>query len=243
MDQLFPMDVRNPLTGPRTMRPLSQIEIRDIDRRAIEHYGLPGVVLMENAGRGCAEIVTRFWKSGSAIVLCGKGNNGGDGFVIARHLENAGWRVKVRFAGPKSTIPEDARLFLSVVERGGIDCQAMEAESKVLATDLQQADLIVDALLGTGLTGVVREPYTAWIAAINASGKPILAVDLPSGMDANTGKPLGVCVQATRTATMVSRKLGFENIESSLWTGPIEIVDIGVPRELLRQLDLSETPL
>lgn len=225
------------------MRPLSQIEIREVDRTAIDLFGLPGVVLMENAGRGCAEVVARHWVPGRVVICCGKGNNGGDGYVLARHLENRGWRVQVRLACPLDEVRGDAAVFLKVIGLAGLDCQSIDVADSTawsrLKTELREADVIVDALLGTGLSGSVRSPYLEWIQAINESERPVLAVDLPSGMDCNTGKPLGACVKATRTATMVAPKLGFENVAAAQWTGSIETVDIGIPQMLRQALERS----
>ena len=225
------------------MRPLSQIEIREVDRTAIDLFGLPGVVLMENAGRGCAEVVARHWVPGRVVICCGKGNNGGDGHVLARHLENRGWRVQVRLACPLDEVRGDAAVFLKVIGLAGLDCQYIDVADSTawsrLKTELREADVIVDALLGTGLSGSVRSPYLEWIKAIEESERPVLAVDLPSGMDCNTGKPLGACVKATRTATMVAPKLGFENAAAAQWTGAIEVVDIGIPQMLRQALERS----
>lgn len=225
------------------MRPLSQIEIREVDRTAIDLFGLPGVVLMENAGRGCAEVVARHWVPGRVVICCGKGNNGGDGYVIARHLENRGWRVQVRLACSLDEVSGDAAVFLKVIGQSGLDCQPISVDDSTawarLRSELRMADLVIDALLGTGLSGSVRSPYLEWIQAINESERPVLAVDLPSGMDCNTGKPLGACVKATRTATMVAPKLGFENAAAAPWTGAIETVDIGMPQMLRQALERS----
>ena len=233
------------------MRPLSQIEIREVDQIAIDQFGVPGVVLMENAGRGCAGIATQTWARGTVVICCGKGNNGGDGFVIARYLENAGWSVQVRLAFPPSEVQGDAAVFLASVQKSGLDVRTIQAPHDSRATDqsavawveflheLRSADLVVDALLGTGLIGHVRSPCREIIQAINAADRPVLAVDLPSGMDCNTGKPLETCIRATRTATMVAEKLGFENSASEALTGPVEVVDIGLPRTLVRLLELK----
>lgn len=230
------------------MRPLSQIEIRQVDATAVEIFGIPGLVLMENAGRGCTEVIARHWVPGKAVICCGKGNNGGDGFVIARHLQNLGWIVRVRLACSPEEVGGDAAVFLHVLKQSGVECRfvdpIIEYDWKRLQQELQEANLIVDALLGTGLSGAVRTPYLEWINAINGSGRPILAVDLPSGMECNTGKPLGTCVKATRTATMVAPKLGFENAAAAHWTGPVDIVDIGIPNILREQLSRkAPTPI
>ncbi len=231
------------------MRPLSQIEIRNVDQSAIEHYGIPGVVLMENAGRGCSQVVQKNWTTGSVVICCGKGNNGGDGFVLARYLENSGWAVKVRLATMPESVTGDAAVFLSAVQRSGIDVRTVLTgsasttwgESEIpwaeFARELSGADLVVDALLGTGLMGAVRSPYSEIIEAINAAGQPVLAIDLPSGIDCNTGRPFGGAIRATRTATLAAPKLGFENVAIQAYTGPIEVVDIGLPLALVRSLE------
>ncbi len=233
------------------MRPLSQIEIREVDQIAIEQYGVPGVVLMENAGRGCSQIIATHWASGRVVICCGQGNNGGDGFVVARYLENAGWTVQVRLAFPPSAVQGDAAIFLASIQKSGLDVCTIQAEVDApsaghpevnwskFESELKSADLVVDALLGTGLTGSVRSPYKQIIESINAAGCPVFAVDLPSGMDCNTGKPLGTCIRATRTATMVAEKLGFENPDSEALTGPVDVVEIGLPRALIRLLELK----
>ncbi len=235
------------------MRLMSQIEIREVDRLAIEQFGIPGVVLMENAGRGCSQLIQEHWVTGRVVICCGKGNNGGDGFVIARYLENAGWTVKVRLAFPSAQVSGDAAIFLTSIIRSKIDVRTLQStqanessDPETLAwseflSELDAADLVVDALLGTGLVGDVRPPYTEIIEAINSAGRPVLAVDLPSGMDCNTGKPLGTCVGASRTATLVTFKLGFDHAVSRKLTGPIDVVEIGLPQALVDLLD-PQTP-
>ena len=217
-----------------TMRSLTRAEVRDVDRRAIEDYGLPGVVLMENAGRNAASVLLSQGITGPVVICCGKGNNGGDGFVIARHLDNAGITVKVLLTHDPSLHTDDAAVFLNVIQRARLPLRRIP--DSALADwqhELQSAEWIVDALLGTGLTGAVREPYLTAINAINSAGKKVFAVDLPSGMDTDTGQPLGTCVRATRTVTFVARKLGFDHPGAEQWTGPIDVADIGVPRMLL----------
>ena len=233
------------------MRPLSRIEIRNVDSLAIHQYGIPGVVLMENAGRNCADVIDRHWAVGNVVVCCGKGNNGGDGFVIARYLENSGWKVKVRLAYAPERSVGDAALFLASIEKSGIDIRCVSPGPDTtppggkfvswgeFVSDLGAADLIVDALLGTGLTGEVRSPDAELIEAINAAQRTVLAVDLPSGLDCNTGQPLGCCVRATRTVTMVAEKLGFENSHSQALTGPVDVVGIGLPLALVRILEVQ----
>lgn len=224
---------------------LSRDAVREIDRRATDEFGLPSVVLMENAGRGCAELMARLNPDRQPVtVLCGPGNNGGDGFVIARHLDNRGWPVRVWvFApGPFDELPEcgyvgDAAVNYHVALRlkvpvkycpirGGTECA-------VLPPDLLSAGWVVDALFGTGLSRGVEPPMDAAIARVNASGAPVLAVDLPSGLDCDTGAPLGATVRAAHTATFVARKLGFRNPAAKAYTGEVHVIDIGAPRVLV----------
>ena len=225
-----------PVTG-------SPEQMRRIDREAIEDYGLPGVVLMENAGRGAAAIALEMLPSpgnASVVVLCGKGNNGGDGFVVARHLHNAGVQVATWLTGCVADIPagSDAGINLHVARRMGIDVVEVltEADAHGARESLGRCDLVVDALLGTGLSGTVRPPVDTLVECLNACGRPVLSVDAPSGLCGDTGRILGVAVKATRTATFVAAKRGFFLGDGPGLIGRLHLVDIGVPRAVLRHL-------
>jgi NAD(P)H-hydrate epimerase len=217
------------------LRPLSRAEVRDVDRRAIEEFGMPGIALMENAGRGVAELLVRLGIDGPVTVCAGRGNNGGDGFVIARHLENRGFPVCVLLFADPNSLEGDAATNFRILKAGGT--HIIESPSVVKAFDLASSDWIVDALLGTGMRGTVREPFVTVIRQINDAGKRVLAVDLPSGLDCDTGEPLGACIRAAHTATFVSRKLGFDAPGASQFTGEVHVVEIGVPRALLRAFE------
>jgi NAD(P)H-hydrate epimerase len=197
------------------MMSLSRAEVRELDRRAIEEFGVPGVVLMENAGRGAAEVLMRLNpEKYETLIVCGAGNNGGDGFVMARHLDLHGVQVSVRLIGHPDKLSPDAALNYHIVERSRIDCAVWEpptSDRPLYELQGSYDGWVVDALFGTGLTGAVREPYDRVIAAINKSGGGILAVDIPSGLDCDTGKPLGPCVRADHTVTFVAPKAGFAN--------------------------------
>jgi NAD(P)H-hydrate epimerase len=207
---------------------LTRKQVRAIDRRAIEELGVPGVVLMENAGRGAAEVLLSLGARGPVLVCCGKGNNGGDGFVIARHLDNRDLAVRVLlFANPEE-LTGDAAINCTIIRRSGVPLEVRSGPP------LEPAEWIVDALFGTGLAGAVRPPFDGVIAAINASGAKVLAVDIPSGLDCDTGEPLGPTVRADHTVTFVAAKKGFENPASQQWVGAIHVVDIGAPRAALR---------
>lgn len=223
------------MTQPES-KPLSREEVRNVDRRAIDEFAMSGIVLMENAGRGSAELLLARNVAGPIVICCGKGNNGGDGFVIARHLEAAGVPVEVLLFADPDEVSGDAAVNLRILQKAQTPlCVLSEINEAELAATLQSADWIVDALLGTGLTGEVRDPYRTIIETINAAGRPVLAVDLPSGMDCDTGQPLGVCVQAELTATFVARKRGFDCEGASERTGEVAVVSIGVPQRLLEE--------
>jgi NAD(P)H-hydrate epimerase len=227
------MTHRPPHAAP-PLRSLTRDEVRAIDRRAIEELGLPGIVLMENAGRGAAELLIELGIDGPVIVVAGKGNNGGDGFVIARHLEIRGFEVRVLlFADPRE-LAGDALTNYGVLSAAGTPIRyCAEAESAGWKDELPPGSWIVDALLGTGTRGSVREPFIGVIEQVNASGVPVLAVDLPSGLDCDTGQPLGPCVRAAHTATFVAPKRGFHAPGADAFTGQVHVIDIGVPRCLL----------
>jgi len=215
---------------------LSRAEVRELDRRAIEEYGVPGVVLIENAGRGAAEVLLRLGVHGRVIVCCGKGNNGGDGFVIARHLDNAGVQVRVLLFCRPEDLTGDAAINQRIVARAGLPLRIFAdkaLDAGVLRQELATAEWVVDALFGTGLSGAVREPFAQIIAAINECPARVLAVDIPSGLDCDTGEPLGPTVRADHTVTFVAPKRGFANVAARPWLGEVHVVDIGAPRVLL----------
>jgi NAD(P)H-hydrate epimerase len=204
---------------------MTRRQVRELDRRAIEEYGVPGIVLMENAGRGCAELLKELNPHRSpTAILCGPGNNGGDGFVIARHLDNAGWPVDVILV--EGYLPADAETNFEIVTRIGLPIRPV--------ADWRPSNgWIVDALFGTGLSRSLGKPLDAVVESINASRLPVLAIDIPSGLDCDTGEPLGPTVRATRTATFVASKSGFQNPKSRDWTGEVHVVDIGAPKRLI----------
>jgi NAD(P)H-hydrate epimerase len=217
---------------------LSRAQVRDIDRRSTEEYGIPSIVLMENAARGVADVAVQMLDeidAPSVIVVCGSGNNGGDGFAVARHLHNRGLIVEiVRDLG--QAVAGDAAVNLAIVEKMPIDrTDLSRGIGNVLA-----ADLVIDAMFGTGLTRAVGSDYAHVVDAINQQREcPVLAIDVPSGLDCDTGEPLGPCVRAARTVTFVAEKAGFANPRSREFTGSITVADIGCPRELIDEVARS----
>ena len=212
---------------------LTRDEVRAIDRRAIEEYGVPSVVLMENAGRGVAELLLSLGVRGPVAVVCGKGNNGGDGFVIARHLDNHGVAVRLHLFYRPEALPGDAAINHAIVARGGpamVVHSGDDFEETAFTRELASAEWVVDALFGTGLTGPARDPFDRIIRAVNAAPAKVLAVDIPSGLDCDTGEPLGSTVKANHTATFVAMKKGFANLASREWTGRVHVLGIGAPK-------------
>ncbi len=223
------------------MKLLTADQVRELDRQAIEEIGIPGVVLMENAGRGAAELINDgygdLWP-GPVLVVAGKGNNGGDGFVIARHLMNMGWDVITVALAPQEAIKGDAAINLEVLLRseGEVFFAPEQQELAEFFENCYPPELVVDALLGTGLASEVLGSYALAIDWINASGLPVVAVDVPSGVDATTGAILGDAVCADLTVTFVAPKVGLLVYPAAGYVGDLATVDIGMPAHLL---DLS----
>ena len=218
---------------------LSRDQVRQVDAKAINDYGIPGIVLMENASRhlftAAKDMLAKTAGSRVAIV-CGTGNNAGDGFALARHLHNAEFKPVVLITSQESRISGDALTNLKIIKRMTLDIHSLTQDQQgleKLRIELQQADLIVDAILGTGLSGPVRGFYRQVIEEINSQAKPILAVDIPSGLDCDTGQPLGLSVRASTTVTFVATKKGFATPGAQAYTGKAIVADIGAPRELI----------
>ena len=261
---------------------LTRQQIRRVDALAIERYGMTGLVLMENAGRGAVDALLAFDPSlqsgeersplagpprgpgGGAerlatanpegvalrlaanplthaaprvVILCGKGNNAGDGFVIARHLEIRGVAARVLMLAPPLELTGDARANFAILQH--TDVPIVDVSSGPLEPQLTQhaadAAWLVDALLGTGATGEPREPFATAIRWMNAQPARRLAVDLPSGLDCDSGEPDVATVRADLTTTFVAAKPGFLVPEAKPYVGELRIIDIGVPPRLVRE--------
>jgi NAD(P)H-hydrate epimerase len=249
------------------LRPLSRQEVRGLDERAASEVAMPTMLLMENAGRGAAGWLAELAGAvppdaggrpftppptlpdpGAShgpppprmLILCGPGNNGGDGGVVARHLDTWGFPVRVVWFARSDQLRGDAAAQWSILARSGIaqsawfdDHPADEIDAEAIRTLLAGADWLVDGLLGTGLSRPVEGPLRTVIEAINDSGRPVFALDLPSGLDADTGQPLGLAVRAAATATFVAPKLGFTAPGAADFTGEVAVIDIGLSRSLL----------
>ncbi len=223
---------------------LDRNQVRRVDALAISKYGLSGVVLMENAGRGAADLLCELGATNKTIVCCGKGNNGGDGFVVARHLDLRHLSVEVLLFTDPATLTGDAATNFRVLEKSGIPMHVVIDEPSMaeLPAILSSANWIIDALLGTGSHGDPRPPLDRVIDRINAAGKPILAVDLPSGLDCDTGQPGNPTIRAAHTCTFVAAKPGFLKPQAAEFVGQLHIADIGAPRKLIEEVLGTPSP-
>lgn len=220
---------------------LKRDEVREIDRKAIEEYEIPGIILMENAGRNVVEEILKMlsWpKKAKVVIFCGKGNNGGDGFVIARHLYNKGVNVSVYLLTRISNVlaDGDASTNLKILLNMNLKVnELLEGDMKEIRKELQDCNIIVDAIFGTGLSGEVREPARSLIMEINETNIPVVSVDIPSGLDCDEGVVLGAAVKATKTVTFVAAKAGFFKECGREYTGELIVSDISVPKELIEE--------
>lgn len=209
--------------------------MRLLELRTMDQFGVTGLSLMEKAGRGCAEaIIERFGQlpNHRAVILAGKGNNGGDGFVIARLLGEQGWRVTALVLARPDEIRGDARSNLDLLR--DIPVIFINAEEQLASHEgeVNGATVIIDALFGTGLRSPVGGVFAEAVRMVNSTGRPVVSVDIPSGIDSSTGKVLGCAVQAEMTVTFALAKLGHILYPGAEYTGELKVVDIGIPREI-----------
>jgi len=220
---------------------LNRTASREVDLRAIEHYGMNGLVLMENAGRGVTDTLVRLGINGSVCIACGKGNNAGDGFVIARHLELRGFDTKVMLFADPQDLHGDALANFHILEKTEIPIALFGTDEDWQQIDrcFIDADWIVDALLGTGAYGEPRAPLDWAIDSMNDASAHKMAIDLPSGLDCDTGTAAAHTFRADHTCTFVAAKPGFFCEQGPRLTGEIHVLDIGAPRQLMSEI-LSE---
>ena len=227
---------------------LTASQMRAVDSAVIEKLGLPGLVLMENAGRGVADIIARERPEMAGLdvrVVCGAGQNGGDGFVIARHLLCRGARVRVLLALPGEKVTGDAAVFAKVLRSLAPDCildLSSENELTVWQSHLAGASVLVDAVFGTGLRSQIAGVPAVAIAAMNSADALRVSVDIPSGLDADTGTVRGSAVHAHITATMACRKVGLV-VDADAQVGRVVVVDLGVAIASVRVVALAHGPL
>ena len=216
-------------------------EMRELDRRAVEEFGVPSIELMENAGRRVSEAVQDLLgdiEGKRVVVAAGRGNNGGDGFVAARHLRDAGADVAVFLLGDPAEVCGDAKINLDILLKTGLPVRPITSVSEI-ETSLADCHTVIDAIFGTGLKGDVTGLAAEIINAINAANRPVLAVDLPSGLDADTGKIWGVCVQADCTVAFALPKIGLLTYPGAAYVGELLVGDIGIPKQLHEEINVE----
>jgi NAD(P)H-hydrate epimerase len=218
---------------------LTTPQMVEVDRLMIEEYQIELIQMMENAGRNLAELARRelggLVVSKSIALLCGAGNNGGGGLVAARHLHNWGANVSLILAFDPSRLKEIPARQWRILMQMGLDSNK--------EPDLPKADLILDALIGYGLSGDPRQPVAGWIEKANKAGRPILALDAPSGLDTTSGIPGNPCIKAAATLTLALPKMGLLTREAKDYVGNLYLADISVPPGLYRHLGIEVSNL
>ena len=231
------------MSGIDPLPTLTREQVRELDRRTIEDFGMPSALLMENAGRACCDVAEELLegkRGARVVVLCGPGNNGGDGFVMARTLWNRGHLVELYFAAPLAKLEvasEDVKLNADLWARLGGETGELATREQLapVAARFRASDLIVDALFGTGLSRDLDARLCELIYAVRSTQRPVLAVDVPSGLDANTGAVLGEAVRATCTVSFVAAKPGFYVKRGPELTGRVVVAEIGIPRAFIEE--------
>ncbi len=226
------------------MRLVKASEIQEMDRITIQELGIPGAVLMENAARGATRVfLDHFTPSTDShvVVLCGRGNNGGDGYVMARYLQQAGFKVTVILLSKLNNVYGDALINLKVIKQMGLevlevpDAKRWGAKRRVL----RNCDYIIDGILGTGLNSTVKGFYSQVLKYVNGLGKPVMAIDIPSGLNADTGQIMGVAIKAELTATFGFPKVGHLIFPGADLVGRLVRIDIGIPESVVTQVPVS----
>ena len=223
------------MQSPGDIPVLSTGQMVEVDRLMIEEYKITLIQMMENAGRNLAELARRIsggQVSGRSIaILSGAGNNGGGGLVAARHLHNWGAEVSLVLAFEPARLKEVPAHQWHILQKMGIKLDEEPG--------LGKADLIIDALVGYGLSGDPRQPVAGWIDQANNSGNPILALDAPSGLHTTSGTPGNPCIKAAATLTLALPKSGLLTPQAAGYVGELYLADISVPSEIYRQIDVE----
>ncbi|MGD8227943.1 MAG: NAD(P)H-hydrate dehydratase [Desulfobacteraceae bacterium] len=226
------------------MRLVKAPEIQEMDRLTIQKLGIPGAVLMENAARGATRVFLDHFApsiNSSVVVLCGRGNNGGDGYVMARYLQQAGFRVTVILLSKLNNVSGDALINLKVIKKMGLEILEVP-DAKRWATKrrvLRNCDYIIDGILGTGLNSPVKGFYGQVLKYVNTLDKPVMAIDIPSGLNADTGQIMGAAIKAELTATFGYPKVGHLIFPGADLVGRLVRIDIGIPDTVATQIPTS----
>lgn len=212
-------------------------QVRELDRIAIEEYGIPGFTLMQRAGQAAFDALLNQWPGTQKVIcFCGSGNNGGDGYVIAALAIEQGLQATVIAVGDAGKLQGDARLAFDMATNQGVTVMPFSNLNGDFSSLLSPDLVIVDAMLGTGLTGNVRGDYLSAISLINGAGCPVLAADIPSGLCSDTGVVLGHAVHADLTVTFIGRKLGLVTGKGPEYCGKLVFSDLDVPRAIYNKV-------
>ncbi|NIA08876.1 MAG: NAD(P)H-hydrate dehydratase [Nitrospiraceae bacterium] len=219
-------------------------QMHRLDQRAIEEFGIPGLILMENAGHGVCDLIYRHFAARlpqGVTVLVGPGNNGGDGLVIARHLYQAGIKVEVLLLVPGENFKGDALTNYKIVKRFGIPItECLDSDSLLGASEsIKRSGVIVDAIFGTGLAREVTGRFAQCIEEANKAPAPIVAVDIPSGLSADTGRLMGTAIRADVTGTMALAKIGLVLHPGADYVGKLHVIEIGIPQSAVAEADIK----
>ena len=224
------------------MKVVTANEMRNIDSQTINEIGIPGIVLMENAGLGVVRAIERDFpvsRFSNVSIFAGKGNNGGDGLVIARHLVNRGYHVNTYLLSEPDKFSGDALTNLQIAQKTlTLEFILSDEHLEKHKASITQSDLIVDAIFGTGLSGPVRGFAGSVIEFLNSINIPIIAVDLPSGLDADYGRVKGLCIRASMTVTMALPKRGLLLYPGAEFVGKLEVADIGIPKSVVESQNI-----
>lgn len=215
--------------------PLTRDQVRRVDQIAIQDFEMPGIVLMENAGRGAAEVIDQLAPDGLITILCGSGNNAGDGYVIARHLQVMNRVVRIVSLIDPDSLRGDAAVNAKIAANANIEIIRTESVDAVQRS-IMDATTVVDAILGTGARGAPRGMFADAVIAANDHPGLKIAIDLPTGLDCDTGVANDPTFRADHTLTFVSRKVGFEKENADAYVGVVKEIGIGVPRKLLQDV-------
>jgi len=227
------------------MKIVTAKEMRNIDRRAIREFGIPGPVLMENAASAALAEMDKFFDGLAGVkvgIICGKGNNGGDGLALARRLRIRGVPVRCALLAPFASVAGEARLNLSILRKTDVEILP-NAGSRALAEIIEWSDVLVDAMLGVGLDAPLKGRYADAVMMMNVSGRPIVALDIPTGINADTGAVMGAAVRADLTVTMALPKRGLVLHPGAAHAGVVRVADIGIPTEVIERENVRVTLL
>ena len=219
-------------------------QIREVDRTAVERFRMNSLVLMENAALGCVGwLADRFPEGGNAVILCGRGNNGGDGLAITRHLRVLGWTCRASVLGTAEKMSADARANLEILIAGGSRDLLLwneglqdSSQHSMLVQWIASATLIIDAMLGTGASGEPQAPLDNWISLANRTSAQRVAIDIPTGWEATTGEIRENTFKADVTLTFVARKPAMALPGAAKFLGEVVVLPIGIPEELIEEL-------